>query len=98
MTKSIIVVKMPGFKLLYIILAKGSSWPYLISKVLVTYYNAYDWARTLFTARLFLIRYNLLVAPSSLNLTDILILKKCIELLRCNEIFNDPFSLASIVS
>ena len=37
MTKPIIVVKIPGYKLLYIIQVRGSSWPYLISKVLVTY-------------------------------------------------------------
>ena len=35
MTKPIIVVKMPGCKLLYIIQVKGFSWPYLISKILV---------------------------------------------------------------
>ena len=49
MTKPIIVVKMPGCKLLYIIQVKGFSWPYL-SKILVTYnysYNAAsDWPRT----------------------------------------------------
>ena len=42
-TKPIIVVKMPGCKLLYIIQVKGFSWPYLISKILVVYnynYNA----------------------------------------------------------
>ena len=58
MTKPIIVVKMPGCKLLYIIQVKGFSWPYLISKILVAYnysYNAAsDWPRTIFTARLFL--------------------------------------------
>ena len=63
MIKPIIVVKMPGCKLLYIIQVKGSSWPYLISKVLVTYnhnYNAAsDWPRTFFTARLFLFRIHM---------------------------------------
>ena len=58
MTKPIIVVKMPGYKLLYIIQVKGFSWPYLISKILVAYnysYNAVsDWPHTFFTARLFL--------------------------------------------
>ena len=49
MTKPIIV--MPGCKLLYIIQVKGFSWPYLISKILVTYnysnYNtASDWPCT----------------------------------------------------
>ena len=57
-TKPIIVVKMPGCKLLYIIQVKGFSWPYLLSKISVTYnysYNAAsDWPRTFFTARLFL--------------------------------------------
>ena len=57
-TKPIIVVKMPGCKLLYIIPVKGFSWPYLISKILVTYnysYNATsDWPHTFFTAMLFL--------------------------------------------
>ena len=50
MTKPIIVVKMPGCKLLYIIQVKGSSWPYLIPKVLVPYNHSYnaasDWSRT----------------------------------------------------
>ena len=51
-TKPIIVVKMPSCKLLYITLIqiKGSSWPYLISKVWVTYNHsnnaASDWPRT----------------------------------------------------
>ena len=36
-TKPIIAVKMPGCKLLYIIQVKEFSWPYLISKNLVTY-------------------------------------------------------------
>ena len=48
--KPIIVVKIPGHKLLYIIQVKGFSWPYLISKILVAYnysYNAAsDWPRT----------------------------------------------------
>ena len=35
MTKLIIVVKMPGCKLLYIVQVKGFSW--LISKILVAY-------------------------------------------------------------
>ena len=35
MTKPIIVVKMPGYKLLYIIQVKGFSWPYLILKILI---------------------------------------------------------------
>ena len=43
-TKPIIVVKMPGYKLLYIIQEKGSSWPYLISKVLVAYNLNYSTA------------------------------------------------------
>ena len=66
MTKPIIVVKMPGCKLLYIIQVKGFSWPYLISEILVTYnynysYNAAsDWPRTFFTARLFLFSISLL--------------------------------------
>ena len=47
MTKPIIVVKMHSCKLLYITQVKGP-WPYLISKVLVTYsYNAAsDWPCT----------------------------------------------------
>ena len=61
-TKPIIVVKMPGCKLLYIIQVKGSSWPYLISKVLVAYNHSYnaasDWPRTFFTARLFCLGYH----------------------------------------
>ena len=64
MTKPIIVVKMPSCKLLYIIQVKGSSWPYLISKILVacnhSYNAASDWLYTLFTARLFLFRISLL--------------------------------------
>ena len=60
-TKPIIVVKMPGCKLLYIIQVQGFSWPYLISKILVTYnysYNAAsDWPCT---ARLFLFSISLL--------------------------------------
>ena len=64
MTKPIIVVKIPGYKLLYIIQVKGFSWPYLISKILVAYnysYNAAsDWPRTFFTARLFLFSISLL--------------------------------------
>ena len=59
-TKLIIVVKMLGCKLLYIIQVKEFSWPYLISKILVAYnysYNAAsDWPHTFFTARLFLFR------------------------------------------
>ena len=57
MTKPIIVVKMPC-KLLYVIQVKGflikcsTSWPYLISEILVIV--ASDWPRTFFTARLFL--------------------------------------------
>ena len=55
-TKPIIVVKMPGCKLLYIIQVKGTSWPYLISNVLVTLNHSYnaasDWPCTFFTARL----------------------------------------------
>ena len=58
LTKPIIVMKMPGYKLLYIIQVQGFSWPYLISKILVTYNYSYntasDWPRTFFTARLFL--------------------------------------------
>ena len=50
MTKPIIVVKIPGCKLLYVIQVKRFSWPYLISKILVAYnysYNAAsDWPRT----------------------------------------------------
>ena len=49
-TKPIIVVKMPGCKLLRIIQVKGLSWPYLISKILVAYnYScnaASDWPHT----------------------------------------------------
>ena len=64
MTKPIIVVKMPGCKLLYIIQVKGFSWPYLISKILVAYnysYNAAsDWPHTFFIARLFLFSISLL--------------------------------------
>ena len=62
MTKPIIVVKMPGCKLLYIIQVKGVSWPYLIPKILVAYnysYNAAsDWPCTFFTAGLFLFSTN----------------------------------------
>ena len=47
MTKPIIVVKMPGCRLLYIIQVKRFSWPYLISETLIAYnysYNAVsDW-------------------------------------------------------
>ena len=54
---------MPICKLLYIIQVKGFSWPYLISKILVTYnysYNAAsDWPRTFFTAMLFLFSISL---------------------------------------
>ena len=65
MTKPIIVMKIPGCKLLYIIQVKRFSWPYLIlSKVWVAYnysYNAAsDWFRTFFTARLFLFSISLL--------------------------------------
>ena len=42
MTKPIIVVKMPGCKLLYIIQVKGFSWPYLISEILVAYNYSYN--------------------------------------------------------
>ena len=49
-TNPIIVVKMPGCKLLYIIQVKGFSWLYVVSKILVAYnysYNAvFDWPRT----------------------------------------------------
>ena len=48
--------EMPSYKLLYIIQVKGSSWPYLISKILVTYnysYNAASDRPYTFTARLF---------------------------------------------
>ena len=52
------VVKVPDCKLLYIIQVKGSSWPYLILKVLVAYNYSYnsasDWPRTFSTARLLL--------------------------------------------
>ena len=62
MTKPIIVVKIPGCKLLYIIQVKGFSWPYLISKILVAYnysYNAAsDWPCTFFIARLLLFSTN----------------------------------------
>ena len=52
-------------KLLYIIQVKGSSWSYLISKIMVAYNHmhttninaASDWPYTLFTAKLFLFRY-----------------------------------------
>ena len=58
MTKPIIVVKMPGYKLLYIIQVKGFSWPYLISKILVTYnyysYNAAsDWFALFYSQAVF---------------------------------------------
>ena len=53
-TKPIIVVKMPGCKLLYIIQLKGFSWPYLISKILLLI------GLTFFTARLFLFSISLL--------------------------------------
>ena len=49
MTKPIIIVKIPC-KLLYIIQVKGfykndlTSWPYLISKFLVSYNAASDWS------------------------------------------------------
>ena len=65
-TKPIIVVKMPC-KLLYVIQVKeflikcSTSWPYLISEILVAYSNvASDWPRTFFTARLFLFSISLL--------------------------------------
>ena len=60
MTKPIIVVKMPC-KLLYVIQVKGflikcsTSWPYLISEILVAYSH-----RTFFIARLFLFSISLL--------------------------------------
>ena len=58
MTKPIIVVKISGCKLLYMIQVNRFSWPYLISKILVAHnysYNAAsDWPRTFFTARLYL--------------------------------------------
>ena len=47
MTKSVIVVKMPSCKLLYVI---RPSWPYLISMILVAYNHSYnatsDWPYT----------------------------------------------------
>ena len=43
MTKPIIVVKIPGCKLLYIIPVKGFSWPYLI---IIAMYNAAVWPHT----------------------------------------------------
>ena len=53
MTKPIIVVKMSVNYCIIIIQIKGFSWPYLISKILVTYnysYNAAsDWPLTFFT-------------------------------------------------
>ena len=52
MTKPIIVVKMPC-KLLYVIQVKESSWPYLISKVLVSCNAASDWPRTFYSLRIF---------------------------------------------
>ena len=61
-TKPIIVMKMPGRKLLYIIQVKGFSWPYLISKILVTYnysYNAAsDWPRTFLQPGCFCLAYH----------------------------------------
>ena len=70
MTKPIIVVKMPSCKLLYIIQVKGFSWPYLISKILVTYnysYNAAsDWPCTFFIARMFLFSISLLFVSTML--------------------------------
>ena len=57
MTKPIIVVKIPGYKLLYIIQVKGFSWPYLrfwLLIIIATYNAASDWPRTFFTAELFL--------------------------------------------
>ena len=64
-TKPIIVVKMPGCKLLYFIQVKGFSWPYLISKILVTYvaiiiatYNAAsDWPHTFLQPGCFYLAY-----------------------------------------
>ena len=57
MTKPIIVVKMPDYKLLYIVQVKGFSWPYLISKILVTYnysYNAAsDWFALFYSQAVF---------------------------------------------
>ena len=61
MTKPIIVVKVPC-KLLYVIQVKefltkcSTSWPYLISEILVTYITivASDWPRTFFTLKVFL--------------------------------------------
>ena len=67
MTKLIIVVNIP-YKLLYVILSKPdkqSSWPYLISKFLITY-NHLQFTMlllinlALFTARLFLLSISLL--------------------------------------
>ena len=61
MTKPIIVVKVPGCKLSYIIQVKGYSWLYLISKILVAYNHSYnaasDWPHTFFTARVFCLGY-----------------------------------------
>ena len=61
-TKPIIVVKMSGYKLLYIIQVKGFSWPYLISKILVAYnysYNAApDWPRTFLQPGCFCLAYH----------------------------------------
>ena len=61
MTKPIIVVKMLGCKLLYIIQVTGFSWPYLISKILVAFnysYNAAsDWPRTFLQPGCFCLAY-----------------------------------------
>ena len=61
MTKPIIVVKMPACILLYTIQVKGSSWSYLISKVLVTYNHSYnaasDWPCTFLQPGCFCLGY-----------------------------------------
>ena len=78
-TKPIIVVKMPC-KLLYVIQVKGfikcsTSWPYLISEVLVAYNHCgFLLASHFFTARLFLFSISLLFV--SIQKQNILSLEK----------------------
>ena len=65
MTKPIIVVKMPC-KLLYVIQVKeflikcSTSWPYLISEILVAYSHcASDWPRTFLQPGCFCLAYDI---------------------------------------
>ena len=64
MTKSIVVVKMPCKNIISVTINQEykvlSSWPFLISDVLVVYNFASDWPRPFFTARLFLFSISLL--------------------------------------